>query len=154
MTIKPTLIMMVGLPASGKSTFAKQYAEKNEFAIVSSDKVREMLYGDESIQGDSKDVFETVHTMVLDNLKRGIDTIYDACNIHKHHRVEFLDRVNAEVPECYKYCYHISTPLTDCFEGNEGRDRKVPVSVISKMAIDFDEPFPEEGFAIVYIINS
>ena len=152
MTIKPTLIMLVGLPASGKSTFAEQFAEKNNFDIVSSDKIRGMLYGDESIQGDSEEVFGTVHDEIFDNLYHGINTIYDACNIHKHHRIEFLNKVNEKVSECNKYCYHISTPLSVCFERNEKRDRKVPVSVISQMAVDFDKPIPQEGFDSVYNI--
>lgn len=152
MTIKPTLIMMVGLPASGKSAFAKQFAKENNFNIVSSDKIRGMLYGDESIQGDSKEVFRIVHDMIFNNLYHGIDTIFDACNIHKHYRIEFLSEVNEKVPECNKYCYHISAPLSVCLERNKKRDRKVPVSVISQMAVDFDKPIPQEGFDSVYNI--
>ena len=45
-----TLYMMVGLPASGKSTYAKLLAEEVDGIIVSSDAIRKEWYGDENIQ--------------------------------------------------------------------------------------------------------
>ena len=44
---KPILLMLVGLPGSGKSTYCKTY--KN-FKVHSSDALREELFGDESCQ--------------------------------------------------------------------------------------------------------
>lgn len=43
----PKFIMMVGLPGSGKSTWAKEYVKtsENETVILSSDAVREELFG-------------------------------------------------------------------------------------------------------------
>jgi predicted kinase len=44
---------LIGLPGSGKSTFACKLQEMIPNAvIVSSDTARKKLYGDESIQGD------------------------------------------------------------------------------------------------------
>lgn len=41
------LIMLVGLPASGKSTWAKEYSETHpDYIVHSSDKLREEMYGD------------------------------------------------------------------------------------------------------------
>ena len=47
---KPTFTMMVGLPGSGKSTYAKELAERTNAKICSSDAIREELTGDISIQ--------------------------------------------------------------------------------------------------------
>ena len=60
------LIMLIGLPGSGKSTYAKQYlADHIENTMwCSSDTIRKELYGDENIQGNPKTVFEHLHNNV------------------------------------------------------------------------------------------
>ena len=68
-----TLLMMIGLPASGKSTRAIRLALDFETnAIVSSDDMRKKLYGSEEIQGDSQYVFQCLYneiiTVLLNNL--------------------------------------------------------------------------------------
>ena len=50
-------VMLVGPAGSGKSTVAKEMLSKDNFVIVSSDSVREELFGDESIQGDPSHIF-------------------------------------------------------------------------------------------------
>ena len=42
---KPTLFCLCGLPASGKSTYAKELSKKENATIYSSDAIREELYG-------------------------------------------------------------------------------------------------------------
>lgn len=49
------LIMLVGLPASGKSTWAKEYSETHpDYIVHSSDKLREEMYGDNYDDADNK----------------------------------------------------------------------------------------------------
>lgn len=56
------LIMLVGIPGSGKSTYADKLVKDNpEIIVHSSDKLREELYGDSSIQGDNGKLFEELH---------------------------------------------------------------------------------------------
>ena len=57
--------MMVGLPASGKSHYAKLLSKQHNAKIMSSDSIREELYGSESVQEDSNKVFELLHRRVL-----------------------------------------------------------------------------------------
>ena len=57
---KPVLYVMMGLPASGKSTFAKQLKDTlmSNTVIISSDSIRKEWYGSESIQGNPNKLFE------------------------------------------------------------------------------------------------
>ena len=48
----------MGLPASGKSTFADEIAKTENATIVSSDTIRKEWYGDENIQGNPTKIFE------------------------------------------------------------------------------------------------
>ena len=71
---KPILTVLVGLPGSGKST----YANKIKNAILcSSDKVREELYGDENIQGDKQKVFRINQDIDQINNKTKIVCAYE-----------------------------------------------------------------------------
>ena len=48
----PELIMLVGLPGSGKSTYAAQYKVKG-YHVHSSDDIREELFSDIIVEGVS-----------------------------------------------------------------------------------------------------
>lgn len=52
---EPIVYVLVGCPACGKSTFAKNF--DNDTVVISSDAIREELYGNEAIQGNGKEVF-------------------------------------------------------------------------------------------------
>ena len=60
------LIVMCGLPASGKSTYSQWLEESGVFKRVCPDKIRGELYGDENIQGDGKQVFAIAHARLKD----------------------------------------------------------------------------------------
>ena len=78
--------MMVGLPGSGKSTYAKQLSEETNAVICSSDTIREELYGDENSQDNNDEVFKILHSRIKENLKNGKNVIYDATNINSKRR--------------------------------------------------------------------
>ncbi|WP_282155097.1 AAA family ATPase [Cytobacillus gottheilii] len=50
-------IMLVGLPASGKSTLAETLSIKYAAEVLSSDRLRKEIHGDENIQADHKKLF-------------------------------------------------------------------------------------------------
>ena len=51
------IIMLVGIPGSGKSTVAEQYIQQG-YKVHSSDAIREKLYGKEDVQGKAPEVFQ------------------------------------------------------------------------------------------------
>ena len=51
------LILLVGIPGSGKTTLAKKIVERG-FTCLSADPIREELYGAAIEQGDAKEVFK------------------------------------------------------------------------------------------------
>ena len=82
---------MVGLSGSGKSTFSKSIVERVKLIeVFSSDKIREELYGDESIQGKPQKVFNIFHKRIFSALKDGKNCIYDATNLKQKDRLHFL----------------------------------------------------------------
>lgn len=142
------LYMMVGLPASGKSTIAKQIAESEKAIVVSSDELRKELLGDINDQSQNARIFEEVEKRIKDGLQRG-NVVYDACNINYKKRRAFLQRLNKM--EVEKIAVLVATPYEECLERNAQRERKVPEEVIKRMYYSFYIPQKYEGFDFVYI---
>ena len=108
------LIMLVGLHASGKSTWAKEYSETHpDYIVHSSDKLREEMYGDNYDDADNSKVFEELHRRILEDLKMH-SVIYDATNLVKKRRVHFLKAVPKHV---YKTCVMFLKTYEKMFKG-------------------------------------
>lgn len=144
-----TLYMTIGLPGSGKSYYANVLKENENVSIVSSDKLREELWGDENIQGDNELLFDTLQKRILGNLLLDRDVIYDATNINAKRRRKYLKGVKIE---CRKVCLFFLTDIDICKERNNSRERKVPEEVIERMYRTIQIPQYSEGWDEIRII--
>lgn len=143
-------IMMCGLPASGKSTYAKILAKKENAVIHASDEIRKELFDDESVQTDNHKVFEVLHKRVKEDLKNGVSVIYDATNIAYKRRMAFLreiDRIDVE-----KICYFAATSYENCLRNDKLRGIKVGEEVIKRMYKNFWIPQLYEGWDDIKIV--
>ena len=135
------LIVMCGISASGKSYYANRFCK--DFDIVSSDGIREELYGDASIQRNPKRVFEIAHSRIEANIAAGIDTVFDATNLTRKIRQDIINR--------YKGRAHLVCLVTP-FDASRAiynqmlRNRKVPESVILRQANQYESPTIDEGW--------
>ena len=141
--------MMIGLPASGKSTKAQEYAKAYNATIFSSDALRKELYGDESIQGDNTKLFNTLHRQIKTHLKNGYSAIFDATNISYKKRMAFLSELKNI--SCNKICVLMATPYEECLKRNAEREHKVPENVIERMYRSIDIPWYYEGWDDIQI---
>lgn len=147
----PTCYWMIGISGSGKSSMAKQIAEEKNAQILSSDSIREELYGDERIQGDPSEVFKVLHTRAVNSLKMGFSIIYDATNLSLKNRTKFFKLLKDKGIKVQHHAIIMSKSINMCIEDNRKRDRIVPESVIMKQVKQFDMPFFEEGFKTITI---
>ena len=140
------LYWMIGISGSGKSTLAKKLAFEKKAEIVSSDKIREELYGDENIQGDPNEVFNLVHERIFTYLRVGYNVIYDATNISFKNRRKFFKFLESKYIDAKHIAVVMTTPLSFCIRNNSSRERVVPEHVILRQYRNFNIPFFEEGF--------
>ena len=141
---------LIGPPSSGKSTFAHQLVQLIPTArIVSTDAIRALLFGDESIQGDWSLIEENVLSQMQEAFKLGQPVIYDATNAFPEWRKSLLSRVRADNVQWT--AWHLQTPLALCKVWNKQRQRLVPETVIEEFfqALQEFPPTEKEGFAIV-----
>lgn len=143
-------IMLVGLPASGKSTLANELSAKYNAEIVSSDEIRKELFKDINNQDNNNLVFETVNKRIRDLLDQGGNVIYDATNINRKRRMHFIKN---EIKADEKLVYYLNTPMSACSYNDSQRSRKVGFSVIDKMYKTLQIPTKLEGWDEVIFIN-
>ena len=145
------LIVLCGLPGSGKSTYAKYLTESGHFKCVSTDQIRKELYGSENIQGNGKEVFTAAFLCLQTYGYFKNNCVFDATNLTPRAR----KRVIEECRNCYDLivCKYIDTPLEVCLHRNSQRERVVPKEVILRMYKSFTMPSREEGFDYVDTIK-
>lgn len=142
-------IMLVGLPASGKSTYADKLKQKG-YHIHSSDAIRQELTGDVNVQNKNADVFNVLHKRIKNDLSNNISCVYDATNMNMRRRRTFLNEIKKY--ECHKKCILFVVPIETCKERNNNRDRKVPDAVFDKMLRQFDVPMEYEGWDEIEVV--
>ena len=149
---KNVLIVMCGLPASGKSTYTNWLAESGVFCAVCPDSIRGELYGDENIQGDGKQVFAIAHARLIDLGKGKNNVVFDATNIDRKTRKDLVKKMRPHFDIII--CKWFSTPLLTCKLRNAKRERQVPEEVLDSMYERFRAPMIDEGFDIVEEIKN
>jgi len=86
----PPLIVVSGLPGTGKSYFCSKLAERLEFVVLESDALRKTLFSSPSYSpSESSRLFQASHHLIEALLKKGIPLIFDATNLSERHR-EYL----------------------------------------------------------------
>lgn len=147
--MKGKLVVLVGPSGSGKSTFAQLYIEKHpSFSIFSSDKMRERMYGDESIQGDGAEVFRRLNEELEAALENGQDCILDAMNLHSRFRKELVNKFRPHASSIICWCMNVYKEF--CLENQVKRSRRVPEEVILSQFKKFELPTFAEGWDEVH----
>jgi polynucleotide kinase-phosphatase len=102
-----SLVLLVGISGSGKSTFARRHFRSTQ--VISSDFCRGLVADDENDQSSTPDAFDVLHYIVGTRLRRGLLTVVDATNVQGEHRRQLVqlgrshdvlvDAIVLDVPE-------------------------------------------------------
>ena len=132
------LVAMVGLPRSGKSTWAQSQA----WPIVNPDSIRLAIHGQRFVRQAEPFVWATAKTMVSALFLAGHKiVILDATNITNKRRTEWLSE------EWTTFFKVIDTPASVCAERARAAGDEEIVPIIERMAERY-EPLPAPGTLI------
>lgn len=84
---QPVLVMLCGLPGTGKSTLACRLADRLPAVVVESDRVRRKLFSPPTYSAqESQHVHQVCHILMGWYLRHYYHVVYDATNLYEHHR--------------------------------------------------------------------
>src|ERR1700722_3841938 len=84
-----SLVVLVGVTGSGKSTFAARTFAPTE--VISSDFCRGLVSDDENDQAATADAFDVLHYIAAKRLAAGRLTVIDATNVQAHARKPLVE---------------------------------------------------------------
>lgn len=142
MDYKPTLEVLQGLPASGKTTHARKLVQQGNWVRINKDDLRAMM--DESVHSSAneKRVIRTRNNITIDALANGKNVVIDDTNLNPVHIKELS--MLAEQMGANFHVTFLDTPLEDCLARNASREKKVPENVIWDMYNKYLKPKGEE----------
>ena len=137
------LIITRGLPASGKSTWAKQWVlEDPEHRVrINQDDIRLML-GKYWVPSREKLVQHIQEEDLIEALERGYDIVIDNTNLNEkvldNYRALVIDHGNHAI----EYKDFFDTPLSVCVERDKNRDLQVTEKVIRSFYNNYKDKYP------------
>ena len=143
------LIITVGLPGSGKSTYLASLGVN----AISSDEVRRLIADDPRDQSMNARIFSTVRYLIRQRIAAGRPVTYvDATHLTRWERKPYA--ILAQRYGCRLEALFFDVPVEICIARNQARERVVPEEAIRKMAQQMIPPSIEEGFAAVTRITT
>ncbi len=130
-----TLYITIGLPASGKSTWAKKMVADNPgmFKRVNKDDLRAMLDVSQFSNGNEQFVLETRDFIVREALKKGKSVIVDDTNLNPKHQ-EHLETIVGQINRGINIeLVLFDVPINECIVRDSKRTVKVGEKVIRSM---------------------
>lgn len=145
---KGTVVLAIGLPGSGKSSWFKRH----NIHPLSSDLLRELLFDDPQEQRFQDLVFSNLRSMLKARLiaRRPLNYV-DATNLTPHDRNSWI-----KLAKDYGYDVqglYFDVPLEVCMERHQRRGRAIPEDIMRKMAGKLKPPTFEEGFSKITVVR-
>jgi predicted kinase len=155
MNDKKIVILTVGAPASGKSTWGKYFCKKMGYKYLSSDKNREILGKDENDQTVSKEAFELLYSdlkLFLENPESEPGIVLDATFMYKRIRAKYIQLAKSFGAKIFAslFLFPKEVLLIRNEERSKNGGRNVPEEIIDKMLNNYQRPELDE-FDEVYL---
>lgn len=149
-----SLVVLIGVSGSGKSSFAKKHFKRTE--ILSSDECRALVSDDENSQSATNDAFDVLYYIAGKRLKSGLLTVIDATNVQKESRKGLIEL--GRTYHCLPVAIVLDLPEKVCEERNQSRpDRNFGGHVIRQQNQQLKKSIrglKDEGFRQIYILKS
>jgi predicted kinase len=146
--IKGYVVLAIGLPGSGKTTWFK----RRGVTPLSSDMLRSILFDDITEQRYQGLVFSTLRSLLRARLIAKMPWNYvDATNLSAHERRQWIKMAKSFGYEAQAVFFDV--PLEVCMERNSRRERTVSDEVMRKMAERLRPPSFKEGFSKITMVR-
>lgn len=148
------LVMGIGIPGSGKTTFLKHLAEERGYEYLSPDLIRKELTGSEIDQSKNTQVWSIARGRLAQRLANEESVVFDATFAKGVERREFIEYARAKGVTVL-HGYYFDVPLEVAKERNATRRRTVRESALERLytLLQDDPPTIQEGFDTLFIVD-
>ncbi len=148
------VILSIGIPGAGKTTYLKQFATEHGYDYLSSDEIRQEIIGDYYDQTKNVEVFEALRQRAADSLAHGHTVVIDATFAQQEGRemtLKFLREAGAEKIQGIFF----DTPIEIAKERNAERELQTKETSIERMDKTLKKYPPEltEGFDTLIVLD-
>lgn len=134
------VLFLKGLPASGKSHYAKEL-EARGWARTNKDDIRKEKFPDYTFK-DEKEVVREEELQIIFGLDAGKNVVVDNTHFNPAHQRR-LEKIATENNADFEVLF-IDTPLETCIKRNRKRANSVPMEVILDMHRKYIAPYRNE----------
>jgi predicted kinase len=149
-----TIYIAVGLPGSGKSTYAKNFIKDKDIEYLSSDELRAVFGKGEDDQSVTPLVFGHIKRKVDEFLKDGKNVLVDATSVNRRERSDYINTAKKYGAKVVALVFKMDRDGLIARNKKRGEQggREVPTFVIDKMLAKFEEPSTNEGIdEVIYV---
>ena len=161
---KSDIILVCGLPGSGKSHFARKYFKKSGRKRINRKEIRKHLYEMLSFNDEWKEEYfcenqellvkyiekKIIEHLLFNNEKVLIDNI----SVSEKSRIDYINMA-AKMKKSISAVY-VNTDMAICLERNRDREKAdaAPESLIANLSARAVFPEKREGFSEVVVLNN
>jgi protein phosphatase len=149
-----SLVVLIGVSGSGKSTFARE--RFGPYEVISSDYCRGLVSNDENDQSATAAAFALLGHIVGQRLAAGLLTVVDATSVQREARASLVQL--ARDHDVLPVAIVLNPPKQVCLERNATRvDRDLPARVMQRQSEQLRRSLrglAREGFRKVHVLDS
>ena len=146
---RPALLMMVGLPGSGKSTLSRRIATEIDAVLLESDSLRRHFFARPShSQDESRVLFTSIHEAMTVLLSQGVPVILDATNLKESDRRPVEAVAHKTGARLLTVCVNAPSAVIEQRLRDRTSAGDADISVYRRMARTFQPPAPAECLCI------
>lgn len=144
--MNPTLIILMGLPGSGKSYVSEYIHKKYGFIVLSGEEITTQMFGTEKVSGSQyTDVYKVIRQKASELLSQEESVVIDGTNLKQMFRQQIYDEVKCD----RMVLIYLKVGDDMALERISKRNNSCSPKTYQEFKNQVEEPFPEENAFII-----